>query len=214
MDLGVTDFSYKNWIDQLRILRVNRANLTPEQIKGKYKKAYEKQRHTVKVISDKILADTVCGGLRILKNEQNDPAEAALQEKLTQEIQRIIDAAQQAGVMKQLGRIIFLEHISPAGKTSEAETKPYAEKAADEFLNLVCEKIGQPVWYRAYGPYWAAHCRKDPETGAWFNEITGFWWDESCHVWIRQGDDGKFWFQTMLPPTLELIDEEARKDGY
>ena len=70
------------------------------------------------------------------------------------------------------------------------------------------------IYYLGYGPYWAAHCKpvKDKDDEAeftYYNNLIGMYWCPALGEWKRKNE----WAVTLrLPPTMELIREEYRRE--
>ena len=80
------------------------------------------------------------------------------------------------------------------------------------FISLLSTHL--KIYYLGYGPYWTAHCKpvKDKDDAAefsYYNDLIDMYWVPEWHEWKRKGE----WAVTLrLPPTMELISEEYRRE--
>ena len=183
------DFTWEEYQKKLETYRKNRENVPLETLKTKYAKGYNKLKSDLKKMTEEILCSIVTSGMLILK-EDCEPGKSGME--VIDGINRIIEKEKAAGTMKEIGRAVFRDYD--------------IEKA----MEITAERIHQPAWYLAYGPYWVSKCRSE-------NGITtcsllpGFIWDDECGLWVQEKNGNTVSFTIMLPPTMDLIRKEEMK---
>ena len=168
--------------------------------------------------------------LERLKNNETQMSEAQKKKyaaplaRLRQEVQSMALAAGRQfmfmGVRILEGDSYALDQVRSV--LSENEIRD-AERAAlavlfssydlDDYLMAVLP-LHLKIYYLGYGPYWTAHCK--PVSGmdegvelAYYNDLIDMYWVPESRQWKQKG---RWAWTVMLPPTMELIREEYRRE--
>lgn len=183
------NFTFEEYQKKLEIYRKNKQNVPLKELKTRYASGYNKLISDLKKMTEEILICVCTSGMLIIKQDLSEPGGSG--HEVIDVLNSIIEKARQEGSMRKISRAVFMEFD--------------IYKA----MEIAAEKIWQPAWYNAYGPYWTEKCRT--ENGDIICDmLPGFTWDPDCSVWIQK-KDGTVSFTAMLPPTMELIRKEEQE---
>ena len=177
------DNFYDRLVENLGKLRRNEEKMTPQQ-KEQYKRPLQKLRRDIAQDATTMMKDFLCGGCRILKEDQKGI------EAFTKKVKEIMEEDGE-GAAKEASRVIFSTY------------------SVDKFLEALLP-IHYRILYEAYAPVWLSHCRKREEPGyPYRNDIIQMDWEEKSGVWV---DREKVSFMQMLPPTKELMEKQYAEE--
>ena len=176
---------YTLMVEKLGRYRRNLAQMTPEQ-KRQFKPALDKLRGEIHSHAQRVMAEALLGGLRFARDDCAEPM---------RRVAAILRDSDVQNAMKRAEDVLFLR---PEGGQFLTELVPARYR----------------ILYEGYGAYWAAHCRpvsdSDEQTAFTFcNDLVGMYWSPSWRVWKTKGE----WeLALMLPPTMEQIEDEYRRN--
>lgn len=173
--------------ENLGKLRRNETQMSPEQKKMYAKNLQAFKKRICKDASD-ILSSYLTSGMRFIKT---DDGGIDLVGRL---LERIRDEEVKNHIGKKLGSVLLRTY------------------SLDAFLESAVP-LHNRCWYEAYGVYWVARCKMDPEEKTYYNPIIDMYWHEEYGLWVSK--DGCS-FTIMLPPTEELLKKayEEEKERY
>lgn len=164
-------------------LRKNRENIPLEILKTRYASAYQKLLEDIQDMVMELIKRILVQSLPFCA----DDLEA--KEQFLNKFQRVLEEEASNGVFLKISHAIFHEY--------------------DLWRAL---EIVEQIWVRirreAYGPYWVSHCYE--HKGLIHNTIINMVWDREHEIWVDT-DDCRV--TLMLPPSMELFDQEFQATG-
>ena len=177
------EFSWEDYLEDIKKLRKNKEGVPIEILKTKYAQPYNELLEKIRRETEKILFQFLFGGILIRKDEPEE------RDAFFRRAQAVIDEERAAGTFREIAKAVFDEYD--------------AEKA----IGVAAEKLHPRIWLEAYPEYWLKHCVTENDRSIW-NNLIQMRWNSDLQVW--ESENGAS-VMLMLPPTEELIEKERRK---
>lgn len=172
----------KNLCDDVNKLRANAEKVPEKELKyGKYRKAYEALVREIR----KDLADVM---VQLAFNDSRNfkPGDEAVKKYFLGKCADVWEDERERGTLGEVERLCV-----------EAFD-------VDAAIRLITERLWFRILYQCYAPYWVSRIQN--LNGVYYSTITGETWDNINHVWTKDGEQA---FTLRLPPTMDMINEEA-----